>query len=118
MKNYKSKLSVGQIAHMRVLRNEGNSYAVIGKKFGVCTGTVIYNLDERSKMLTKARGKRYAQTHSEEMRKKSKSYMHTPKGMNIVARSWIRHYLREKVLTKEDVLDVLSEFNEVVVCES
>jgi len=110
--NYKRKLSDSKIAAIKILHISGVNNTKIAKHFGVATSTVQYHLDDKYKEDSKTRAKEYTEKYRKTKvgKTKSKKFSQSPAGQKSIAKSWIRNYLKNKKLTKEDVLEVLEEF--------
>jgi len=97
---------------MKALHEEGTTYRELGSKFNVSTSTVQYHLNENTKLKTRIRASKYNRTHSKtpEAKARCAAFMKTPAGKKSVAKSWIRNYLNNEIITIDDVKEVLDEY--------
>ena len=111
MKN-KSKFSEADINKMKSMRVEGKTYLEISAFFGCSPSNIAYWVDNEFRERTKFHLRKVAKIRdsTDEAKRKHNEFMKSDAGRNCVAKSWIRCYLNNKSLSKDDVLDVLREF--------
>jgi len=112
MKYRNNKFSEHEVAEMKKLRVGGGTYVDIALKFGTSASYCRYLLDAEAREYSKNRIREYAKKHplSVAAKKKHDDYMKSDAGRKSIAKAWLRVYLNNKSLCKEDVLDVLGEF--------
>ena len=111
MKN-KSRFSKEQVLEMKLEHASGIGYRKLAKKYNCATSTIQYNVNDDQREKIKERHRKYYQTHvmTEKQKITHNKYMKSPAGLKAVAKSWIRKYLRDAIISKEDVIEVLDEF--------
>lgn len=110
MKELARKISEEQAKQMQELHKEGYSYVALADQFGVSASAIGYHLSPKVKEGCLRRNKKYAKAHPDAGKETRKAYMESDRGKRSVAKSYLRMYLRRKIVTKEDVLEVMEEF--------
>lgn len=94
---------------VEALRSKGFTYKQIANKLGVSESVVGYHLNENTRKSCKLRAIKWKKKHPEVNKKIRSKYMHSVKGRNAVARSWIKKYLKDGFVTKEEVFEIIKD---------
>lgn len=105
MSHYKKKLTEQQVKEIELLKGK-ESYVEIAKKYGVSPSGIQYYLSKGRKQKIKLNSKKWNNLHKE----KAKNFFSSIKGKKCVAKSWIRNYLNKKILTINEIEEILTEF--------
>lgn len=112
MKNklfWNRKLTPEQIVEMKEKRMNGFTVKELCKEYKISQNTVNYHTNEKYIIGNRLRQKRYALTPKAKEKSRNFLKLHP----ECYAKSWIRNYLKNKILTIDDVLEVLDEFKMV-----
>lgn len=112
MEKYKpKKFTKKEYEAMKTFRQLGLSYNTIAKKYGVAASTMQYYLNEKCRQRTYVRTREWEKKHPEIVKERRHKYQQTKEFKYAVAKSWLRKYLRDKTLTKQDVLNALDDYD-------
>lgn len=95
---------------MKTFRQLGMPYNQLAEKYGVAPSTMQYYLNEKYRQRERIRTRNWAKKHPEMIKEQRHKYQQTKEFKYAVAKSWLRKYLRDKTLTKQDVLNALNDY--------
>lgn len=112
MYNYKKKLQGFAITKMKKMRSEGISIDQLAKEFGVAKNTVQYHTSEIYKKGSRRRATKWRMNNKDKTNKGNRDWRHShPSSFHkSVCLSTIRMRLKDGSVTKDDLFNVMSEF--------
>lgn len=111
MKKYKPRrFTQTEYDAMKTFRQLGMSYKKIAEKYNVAASTIQYYLNEKYRERLHKATREWEAKHPQIAQQRKHKYQQTKEFKYSVAKSWLRKYLRDKTLSKQDVLDALNDY--------